>query len=62
VELFGIADAPVDDEPLTAADEAALAEAEQDLIEGKIVSHEEARHLILSGDRRSTPPHSAHHP
>lgn len=50
MELFGTEDAPVDDEPLTAADEAALAEAEQDLVAGKIVSHEEARRLILIGD------------
>jgi hypothetical protein len=44
---WSLRDAPIDDEPLTAADEAALAEAERDLAEGKIVSHDEARRLLL---------------
>jgi hypothetical protein len=33
-----LADAPIDDEPLTEADEAALAEAYKDLREGNVVS------------------------
>ncbi len=40
-------DAPVDDEPLTAEDQAALAEAEKDLNEGRVVTHEEARRRLL---------------
>jgi hypothetical protein len=39
--------APVDDEPLTADDEAALAEAERDLVEGRVVPHAEARRRLL---------------
>jgi hypothetical protein len=45
--LWSLEDAPVDDEPLTRADEAALAEAESELAQGKIVSHGEARHFLL---------------
>lgn len=45
--LWSLRDAPFDDEPLTAADEAALAEAEADLVEGKVVSHDEARRVLL---------------
>lgn len=44
---WSLSDAPVDDEPLTADDEAALAEAEQDLTEGRVVSHDEARRRLL---------------
>ena len=45
--LWSLRDAPIDDEPLTAADEAALAEAEQDIAEGRVVSHAEARRILL---------------
>jgi predicted transcriptional regulator len=34
-------DAPSDDEPFTANDEAALKEADEDIAAGRIVSHEE---------------------
>jgi hypothetical protein len=44
---WSLSDAPVDDEPLTAEDEAALAEAERDLMEGRVVSHDEARRRLL---------------
>jgi hypothetical protein len=40
-------EAPIDDEPLTAEDLAALAEAEDDRREGRVVSHEEARLQLL---------------
>jgi predicted transcriptional regulator len=36
-------DAPLDDEPETEAERAAVAEAEADLAAGRIVSHEEIR-------------------
>jgi len=45
--LWSLHDAPVDDEPLTAEDEAALAEADRDLAEGRILTHDEARRLLL---------------
>ena len=45
--LWSLRDAPADDEPLTEDDEAALAEAEQDLTEGRIVTHAEARRRLL---------------
>ena len=45
--LWSLSDAPADDEPLTEDDEAALAEAEQDLTEGRIVTHAEARRRLL---------------
>ena len=45
--LWSLSDAPADDEPLTENDEAALAEAEQDLTEGRIVTHAEARRRLL---------------
>ncbi|HZF11528.1 MAG TPA: hypothetical protein VFE33_22290, partial [Thermoanaerobaculia bacterium] len=45
--LWSLSDAPVDDEPLTAADEAALAEADRDLAEGRVVNHAEARRRLL---------------
>jgi predicted transcriptional regulator len=44
---WSLGDAPADDEPFTAADEAALAEAEEDLAEGRIVTHNEARRRLL---------------
>lgn len=40
-------DAPLDDEPLTAEDQAALEEAERDLAEGRVLSHAEARRRLL---------------
>ncbi len=42
-------DAPLDDEPLTEEDLAALAEAYEDLKKGRVVSHEEVRRRILEG-------------
>lgn len=45
--LWSIEDAPVDDEPLTAEEEQALAEAERDVAEGRVVSHAEARRRLL---------------
>ena len=45
--LWSIEDAPIDDEPLTEDDEKALAEAERDLAEGRVVSHAEARRRFL---------------
>jgi hypothetical protein len=47
VPLWSLRDAPVDDEPLTAEDEAALAEAERDLANGRVVTHDEARRFLL---------------
>lgn len=46
-QLWSIEDAPVDDEPLTAEEEQALAEAERDVAEGRVVSHAEARRRLL---------------
>jgi hypothetical protein len=40
-------EAPIDDEPLTAEDRAALEEAERDWQEGRFVSHDEARLQLL---------------
>lgn len=45
--LWSIEDAPIDDEPLTAAEKQALAEAESDVAEGRVVSHVEARLRLL---------------
>jgi len=45
--LQALRNAPLDDEPLTAEDEAALGEAERDRAEGRVVSHEEARRRLL---------------
>lgn len=45
--VWSLSDAPVDDEPFTADDEAALAEAESDLLEGRVVTHDEARRRLL---------------
>jgi len=39
--------APLDDEPLTEEDRVALEEGERDRVEGRIVSHEEARRRLL---------------
>ena len=41
-------DAPEDDEPLTEADEAALAEADSDLLAGRTVSDEEIRREFVA--------------
>ncbi|HLF55418.1 MAG TPA: hypothetical protein VI942_01095 [Thermoanaerobaculia bacterium] len=43
-----VAEAPADDEPVTAEDLAALEEALADLRAGRVVSHEEARRRFLS--------------
>jgi hypothetical protein len=45
--LWLIKGAPIDDEPLTAEEEQALAEAERDVVEGRMVSHAEARQRLL---------------
>jgi hypothetical protein len=45
--LWSLSNAPVDDEPLTSDDEAALAEADSDLTEGRVVTHDEARRRLL---------------
>ena len=45
--LWSLSDAPTDDEPLSADDEAALAEAEQDVTKGRVVTHDEARRRLL---------------
>ena len=45
--LWSFKDAPLDDEPLTMEEEQALAEAERDLAEGRVVSHMEARRRLL---------------
>ncbi|HSO00668.1 MAG TPA: hypothetical protein VLS89_20390 [Candidatus Nanopelagicales bacterium] len=45
--LWSLADAPLDDEPLSLQDERALDEAEEDLAHGRVVSHEEARRRLL---------------
>lgn len=47
--LWSVKEAPVDDEPMTAEDEQALAEAERDVAEGRVVSHAEARRRLLGG-------------
>jgi hypothetical protein len=46
-ELWSLEDAPMDDEPLTQQEEQALAEAEEDVIAGRVVSHAEARRRLL---------------
>ena len=40
-------EAPYDDEPVTEEEEAALAEAYEDLAAGRVVPHEEARRRLL---------------
>ena len=47
--LWSVEEAPVDDEPVTEEDEQALAEAERDVTEGRVVSHVEARRRLLGG-------------
>ena len=41
--------APYDDEPVTPEEEAAVAEAWEDVKAGRVVSHEEARRRLLGG-------------
>lgn len=45
--LWSLADAPLDEEPLSLQDQRALDEAEEDLAHGRVVSHEEARRRLL---------------
>jgi hypothetical protein len=45
--LWSIEDAPLDDEPLSAEEEQALAEAQRDVTEGRVVSHAKARRRLL---------------
>lgn len=45
--LIALQNAPEDDEPLTAEDLEALREAEEDVAQGRVVSHEQARRLLL---------------
>jgi len=47
LHLWSMTDAPLDDEPLSPEDERALAEAEEDLAHGLVVSHAEARRRLL---------------
>jgi predicted transcriptional regulator len=47
--LEAIERAPLDDEPVTPEDEAALKEALADVREGRTVSHDEVRRRWLSG-------------
>jgi hypothetical protein len=47
IRLWSMADAPMDDEPLSPEEERALAEAEEDLSHGLVVSHAEARRRLL---------------
>lgn len=48
--LKALRDALPDDEPLTEEDLAALQEAYEDLRQGRVVSHEEARRRLLGED------------
>ena len=48
--LAALRNAPPDDEPLTEEDVAALEEAYEDLAQGRVVSHEEARRRLLLGE------------
>jgi predicted transcriptional regulator len=45
--LWSFEDAPVDDEPLTEEEQRAMAEAEEDIAQGRVVSHAEARRRLL---------------
>lgn len=55
--LQALENAPFDDEPLTAEEEAALNEAESDLAEGRLISHSDARHHLLTLSLLTHPPH-----
>lgn len=48
--LAALRDAPPDDEPLTEEDVVALEEAYEDLAQGRVVSHAEARRRLLGED------------
>jgi predicted transcriptional regulator len=48
--LAALRDARPDDEPLTEEDVAALEEAYEDLAQGRVVAHEEARRRLLGED------------
>lgn len=45
--LRALAEAPLDDEPLTEEDFAALREAEEDEVHGRLIPHEEIRRRVL---------------
>lgn len=45
--LHSLLSAPLDDEPLTEEDRAALDEARDDVVAGRLVSHDEARRRLL---------------
>ena len=45
---WSLDEAPFDDEPLTEEDRRALAEAAEDVAEGRVLSHAEARRLLRS--------------
>lgn len=45
--LIALRNAPDDDEPLTEEDLEALREAEEDVAQGRVVSHEQARRILL---------------
>ena len=45
--LKAFLEAPEDDEPLTPEDIAAIEEGEEDIRAGRVISHEEARRLLL---------------
>jgi predicted transcriptional regulator len=48
--LAALRDAPVDDEPLSEEDVAALDEAWEDVRQGRLVPHQEIRRQVLGGD------------
>lgn len=45
--LAALRDAPIDDEPLTEEDLAALREAQEDVAHDRLISHEEVRRRFL---------------
>lgn len=45
--LTALQKAPIDDDPLSAEDLEALEEARRDILEGRVVSHDEARRRLL---------------
>ena len=48
--VAGFANAPEDDEEVTEEDVAALEEADRANAEGRVVSHERARRILLEGE------------
>jgi hypothetical protein len=54
VDLVALAcaSAPVDDEPTTREDEAAIAEADEAIVRGEVLSNDEARRLLGLAPRR----------